>query len=152
MQWFFDIMMLTLSCAIGFIVQRIILKIGSTFIMACVVSVVGVLIYYGFSWVAEWLSPGSRFLTARACLVYLGFAGYAYCQKEPPLIRAARFWLNLLVALFVLLLFLFGFLGCRRSDSPTGDSTVQTTPISVAAAHANRFLVYYPPKHVICRS
>ena len=105
--------MLTLSCAIGFIMQRIVSKVGLTFIMACVISVVGVLMYYVFSCLAEWLSPDSRCLTARACLVYLGFACYAYCKEEQPLIRGVRFWLHLLIVFLVLLLFLVGFLGSR---------------------------------------
>ena len=119
MQRFFDIMILISSCAIGFVMQRIASRIGSTFIMGCVISFVGVLLYYVFSCLAEWFSPDSRYLIARTCMVYLGISivGSDFCQDEQPLMRGVRLWLNLLVVLLVLLLFLCPFLGCRSSGA-----------------------------------
>ena len=117
MQWFFDIMMLISCCAIGFVMQRIVARIGSTFIMGCVISFVGVLLYYVFSCLAEWFSPDSRYLIARTCMIYLGISivGSNFCQEDQPLMRGVRRWLNLLVVLLVLLLFLCLFFGCRSS-------------------------------------
>ena len=119
MQWFFDIMLLISSCAIGFVMRRIASRMGSTFIMGCVISFVGVLLYYVFSCLAEWFSPDSRYLIARTCMVYLGISivGSDFCREEKPLMRGVGLWLNLLVVFLVLLLFLLPLLGCRSSGA-----------------------------------
>ena len=122
-RFFFDVMTLIFSCTLGFVMQRLLSKVGSTskvgatFIIGCVISFVGVLLYYVFSCLAEWFSPDSRCLIARTCMVYLGISivGSDFCQEEQPLMRGVRLWLNLLVVLLVLLLFLCPFLGCRSS-------------------------------------
>ena len=122
-RFFFDVMTLIFSCTLGFVMQRLLSKVGSTskvgatFIIGCVISFVGVLLYYVFSCFAEWFSIDSRHLIARDCMIYLGISivGADFCQKEPLLMRGVRFWLNLLVVLLVLLLFLCPFLGCRSS-------------------------------------
>ena len=119
MQWFFDIMLLISSCAIGLVMRRIASRMGSTFIMGCVISFVGVLLYYVFSCCAEWFSIDSRHLIARDCMIYLGISilGSDFCQEEIPLMRGVRLWLNLLVVFLVLLLFLCPFLGSRSSGA-----------------------------------